>query len=160
MGRRLEEVLEAMAGAPEFQDVRFTGVTTVNALGDNLLHVATRNGDLEAVELLVAAGVDVNRHGTRGFTPLHCAAERGLLEIVDYLLAHGADPFARTEGDLPYMLARTNGHAEVCELISDTLKARSRNASRQRSGEPLSALSRKIQELQAYIDRQGGEKNL
>lgn len=155
MGRRLEEVLEAMAGAPEFQNVRFAGVATVNALGDNLLHVATRMGDLEAVRLLLAAGVDVNQHGSRGYTPLHCAAERGLLEIVEYLLAHGADPFARTEGDLPYVLARTNGHAEVCDRISETLKARSKNGGRQRSGEPLSALNRKIQELQAYIDRQG-----
>ena len=61
MDRRIEALLEKVAGTPEFQHVRFNGIGTVNALGDNALHVAVRWGDLEGVQILVEGGIDVNK---------------------------------------------------------------------------------------------------
>lgn len=153
MDRRIEALLEKVAGTPEFQHVRFNGIGTVNALGDNALHVAVRWGDLEGVQILVEGGIDVNKHGEHGYTPLHVASESGRAEIVEYLLEHGADPFARTEGDLPFTLAKGKGCAAVCDLINEHLKRRNKSVARARSGEPLSALNRKIEELQAFIDK-------
>ena len=49
----------------------------------------------EAVEILVAAGVDVNATNEGDFTALHCAAFSGLNEVVRQLVAHGADIDAR-----------------------------------------------------------------
>jgi len=62
-------------------------LTYVAPDGDTCLHVAARRGDLRSVELLVSAGLDVNRQGDMGCTPLHYAKTKA---IVDLLLAAGA----------------------------------------------------------------------
>ena len=49
----------------------------------------------EAVEILIAAGVDVNAANEGDFTALHCAAFSGLNEVVRQLVEHGADIDAR-----------------------------------------------------------------
>lgn len=152
MDRKLERLLEKVAEAPEFRHARFNGIASVNDLGDTPLHVVVRWGDLEGVRQLVEAGIEVNRHGERGYTPLHLAAEAGHSEIVQYLLEHGADPFARTEGDLPFTLAKARGCGEVCDLINEHLRKRSKGGAGNRAT-PNSALSRKIEELQAFIDQ-------
>ena len=52
---------------------------------------AAAKGNIEAVKYHLAAGVDVNSNGYRGFTPLHYAARNGHKEIVELLIAKGAD---------------------------------------------------------------------
>ncbi len=49
----------------------------------------------EAVDILIAAGVDVNATNEGDFTALHCAAFSGLNEVVRQLVARGADIDAR-----------------------------------------------------------------
>ena len=49
----------------------------------------------EAVDILIAAGLDVNATNEGDFTALHCAAFSGLNEVVRQLLSHGADIDAR-----------------------------------------------------------------
>ncbi|MCY4661173.1 MAG: ankyrin repeat domain-containing protein [Acidobacteria bacterium] len=49
----------------------------------------------EAVEILIAAGVDVNATNEGDFTALHCAAFSGLNEVVRQLVEHSADIDAR-----------------------------------------------------------------
>ncbi len=63
-------------------------LTYVSSDGDSCLHIAAWVGDLRAVELLVKAGMDVNRLGDMEMTPLHCA---GTPEVAQFLLSHGAD---------------------------------------------------------------------
>ena len=43
------------------------------------------------VEILISAGLDVNKRDNNGLAPLHYAARKGLAEIIDMLLAAGAD---------------------------------------------------------------------
>ena len=63
-------------------------------------------GAERAVELLVAAGADVNAVNEAGFTALHGAAFRGLNEVLEYLVAQGADIDARDfRGRTAYRMA-------------------------------------------------------
>ncbi|MCH2516416.1 MAG: ankyrin repeat domain-containing protein [Dehalococcoidia bacterium] len=52
--------------------------------------VATRDGRKEAVELLIAAGADVNAKGNDSETPLDMAIQFKEAEIADLLRKHGA----------------------------------------------------------------------
>jgi ankyrin repeat protein len=68
------------------------------------LHEAVKQQQLGEVELLLAAGADVNETDTLGRTPLYVAASAGALdasqtllaEIVQALLAAGANADAAT----------------------------------------------------------------
>jgi len=62
-------------------------LTYVAPDGDTSLHIAAHRGELRAVELLVKAGLDLNRQGDMGCTPLHYPSTR---EVVDFLLSKGA----------------------------------------------------------------------
>jgi uncharacterized protein len=61
------------------------------------LHAAVAGRSLEAVELVLSAGVDVNRPQQGGVTPLHEAVRNGDAEIEAMLLARGADPTRRDD---------------------------------------------------------------
>ena len=52
---------------------------------------------MEAVQLCLTAGVDVNAATTDGNTALHYAAGAGRDRIVQFLVAHGADLNAKTK---------------------------------------------------------------
>jgi ankyrin repeat protein len=67
--------------------------------GDTCLHIASHRGNLRAVELLLRAGLDVDKQGDMGYTALHYARTP---EIVECLLAYGASPNIKSEfGKLP-----------------------------------------------------------
>ena len=55
------------------------------------IHDAAAKGNIDAVKHHLAAGVDVNAKGYRGFTPLHYATMNGRKEIVELLITKGAD---------------------------------------------------------------------
>ena len=60
---------------------------------------AVNKGNIEAVELLIAKGVDVDAKDDRfiGQTPLHRAAWKSYKEIVELLIAAGADVNAKND---------------------------------------------------------------
>eukprot|EP00957_Ditylum_brightwellii_P132503 10104634-Ditylum_brightwellii.AAC.1 len=60
-------------------------------IGDTPLHIATREGHRELVEVLLTPGVDVNSAANSGWTSLHITAREGHKEVVKVLLSHGAD---------------------------------------------------------------------
>jgi ankyrin repeat protein len=74
----------------------------------------------EIVELLLAAGADIQAHGINDWTPLHYAAATNDLEAIELLLAHGADPSARTRIDdcaTPLEEAQILGRDEAVQLL-------------------------------------------
>lgn len=73
-------------------DAPIDPLSYVDSNGDTCLHLASRQGDLEAVSLLLKGGVDVNQKGDMDNTSLHYANKKGHQSIIDSLLAHGADP--------------------------------------------------------------------
>lgn len=58
--------------------------------GDSCLHIAALRGDCRAAELLLKAGVDVNKLGDMGSTALHHAKRKGYDNLVNLLLENGA----------------------------------------------------------------------
>jgi len=78
------------------------------------IHAAVAGRKRAIVEMLLAAGADVNQRQHQGWTPLHAAAQNGDEDLVSCLLAHGADRFARSDsGQSPLDLAMSRGHAGV-----------------------------------------------
>ncbi len=87
----------------EDPDAPIGPLTYVDSNGDALLHIAAQQGDTRTVEVLLAAGVDMNLLGDMENTALHYA-QTG--EMVELLLAHGASADICNEFGKPPALKR------------------------------------------------------
>ena len=154
MTHDLVALLEKVKSTADFSYVDFNDVNATNSLGENALHVVVFWGDLQAAKLLVEAGVDVNKHGEEGYTPLHYACAYSGPEMVEFLLRSGADPHARTEGDLPFTVARLHGNDENCEVVSAYLKGMVSNHAPSPTQEHIAALSGEIEALEKKINEE------
>jgi ankyrin repeat protein len=87
--------------------------------GCRSIHEAARDGDVAAVEKMLARGCDPNARSWRNSRPLLEAASGGHLDVVKLLVEKGAD--VNQQGDCwlaPLHLAAHNGHVEVvCYLL-------------------------------------------
>jgi ankyrin repeat protein len=85
---------------------------------DTPLHIATRKGNKEIVELLIAHGADINMPNYDDNTPLHIATMGGNIEIVELLIARGADiNLPNYDEDTPLHIATRKGNKEIVELL-------------------------------------------
>jgi ankyrin repeat protein len=74
--------------------------------------------ELESLEMLINAGVDVNSVNNKGETPLLHAAAMGYTEVCQYLLEKGGDPgWINNDGDSAASRAYRNGHYDLAELL-------------------------------------------
>ena len=88
--------------------------------GVTLLHWAVITNRPDAIPLLVAAGLDVNRKDSFGFTPLMYAAtiNQGHTRLIGALLAAGADRGVRNhEGRTAQEQARHLGHDALADAL-------------------------------------------
>lgn len=69
------------------------------ARGDQALHHASRNGDLEIAKVLLEFGADVNALTENDHFPLYCAAGHGHVETTRFFVENGADLQVRIGGD-------------------------------------------------------------
>jgi len=82
------------------------------------LYIASREGHVDAVRVLLDHGAHVNLQNDVNWTPLHEASDEGHLKVVQLLLEHEATLNAQTiYGSTPVYLASTNGHLEVVRLL-------------------------------------------
>eukprot|EP00930_Biecheleria_cincta_P020555 TRINITY_DN15435_c0_g1_i1.p1 TRINITY_DN15435_c0_g1~~TRINITY_DN15435_c0_g1_i1.p1 ORF type:complete len:216 (-),score=48.06 TRINITY_DN15435_c0_g1_i1:113-718(-) len=85
------------------------------------LHAACRAGNLDMVELLLAAKAEPNMKEIvpcGGRTALHVAAKENFTAIATRLLAAGADPLIRdARGSTPLHIAAQEGQADVTQLL-------------------------------------------
>ncbi|XP_050711968.1 uncharacterized protein LOC126996022 isoform X2 [Eriocheir sinensis] len=87
--------------------------------GQTALMLAVSHGRLDMVQLLVAAGAEVNIQDEDGSTALMCAAEHGHLAIVKFLLAQpDTDPtLMDNDGSTALAIAVEAGHRDVGVLL-------------------------------------------
>jgi ankyrin len=93
--------------------------TAMTSYGESALHIASRNGHENVVQLLMAGEkVDIDVQNKRGETELHVAAAGGHVEVVRLLLENDADIEAKTNtGCSALYLASENGHSAVVSLL-------------------------------------------
>ena len=79
----MDKILEKLENDAMFKETQ----------GETLLHVASRNTDIEIIDLLARNGAwdVVNARDAEGFTPLHVAAIHGNMQAVKKLVDLGAD---------------------------------------------------------------------
>ena len=83
------------------------------------LHMATSEGNLEAVKLLVNAGANVNSVNADGWTPLHSACKWNHVEIAKVLMHAGADYNMKTNGGLSpvHICSNNSDPAKIMSMI-------------------------------------------
>jgi uncharacterized protein len=79
-----------MEQLPAFAGVCLQDVNTRGNFDERPLHVAATRGDVEAAQILIAAGAELNARGEHGYTPLHEAIEQEAVDIVRLLVRSGA----------------------------------------------------------------------
>jgi len=77
-------------------------ITYCTPEGESCLHIAVIRGDMRAVELLIKAGLDINKSGDMGNTPLHYANKFGHRKIANLLIHYGASTNLKNDfGEIP-----------------------------------------------------------
>lgn len=96
------------------------GLSGVNHLGRNPLHMACQAGSIESLEYLVEAGGDLTAMATNGDTPLHVSVAEGHIKMCNELIELGADYDAPNKlGYTPLHVAVQAGHQHIVhDLVS------------------------------------------
>ena len=89
------------------------------------LFVASHEGHVEVIRVLIDAGALINQAMNNGVTPIWVASHNGHMAIVRYLILHGSGmEQPDNQGRTPLTIAIARGHADVAEyLASDECKA-------------------------------------
>jgi hypothetical protein len=83
-------------------------------------HVASLQGHVRVLQLLLLCGVDVDVRGLCDQTPLHFASIGGHLDVVRYLLIHDADPNLQAKSNCdktPLHRAAVSGNADIVQVL-------------------------------------------
>ena len=89
-------------------------------LKETPLHVASKSGFIDLVDVLIQSGGNVNARNHRGQeTPLHLAAQNGHQHIAEFLIQHGSQVNAKTVPwqDTSLHLAAQSGHTQVVDVL-------------------------------------------
>jgi ankyrin repeat protein len=124
-------------------------INSNDSAGDTALTWSSWYGNLDAINLLLNYGADINLPGVRNKTPLAWAAEAGRKDAVALLLDRGADASIKDdEGKTPLDIARERGHKDVIDLIDGKRIAKEtalRQKQEEEEGKALTA--KRLQEL-------------
>jgi ankyrin repeat protein len=89
-----------------------------NKNGRRALNYAALNNQSAVIDVLLAAGANLESQNRTRFTPLHHAAEAGAIDAIKTLLKHGADKRAKMyRGGIPQQIAEFKGHRDAALLL-------------------------------------------
>lgn len=119
------DALDGSCPAPT-SDARAQADAEAEAGGVVELIYAAAEGDLRAIQRMVARGVDGNVADYDLRTPLHLAAAEGRETVVQYFIDQGVPLSPRDRwGGTPLDDARRHGHTRVVQLLESARSARS-----------------------------------
>jgi len=107
---QIDIVLAALNQKPEL--IHESGVW-----GNNLLHQASKGGQLTLVQNLLNLHADVNSRSHMSWDALMCACSKNHITVVNFLLEKGANPCSGDGYKTALGLAAENGYHEVCLLL-------------------------------------------
>ncbi|KAH8805076.1 ankyrin repeat-containing domain protein [Xylogone sp. PMI_703] len=111
----LELVRELLSSGADVNSLLRTTSGTTSLLAEAL---STYSAKEEIIQLLVAAGADVNEVGTSGNVPLTAAVRRGMLGTVNLLLNAGANiNLRKPDEDTALQAAMRRGNADIIKLL-------------------------------------------
>ncbi|EFO22423.2 hypothetical protein LOAG_06058 [Loa loa] len=132
-GTNESERIEAFLNATYMADYRTISNNlayglSADAMDDDnttALQIASAQGNLPMMQMLLNYGASVDKCNHCGFTPFLHAARNGKAQAIELLIRHGADPFRTTfYGTTALSLASSGGHLNVmamlCEYASQT----------------------------------------
>jgi ankyrin repeat protein len=70
INKELKDLFAKINSTADFGYVEFSDINATNALGENALHITVRWGDIDAVKLLITAGVETLTNTVNTATPL------------------------------------------------------------------------------------------
>ncbi|RQR57985.1 ankyrin repeat domain-containing protein [Burkholderia sp. Bp9002] len=106
-----DKVAAALIAAPKID------LEKEDKAGENALMLASLNGDVGLVKLLIDKGAEVSK---KGWAPLHYAATNGQDAVVKVLLEHDAYiDTASPNGTTPLMMAARGNHGSTVNLLLD-----------------------------------------
>ncbi len=107
-------VKAALAAGADIEGIDFSE----NHNGRRALNYAALNDHADVIEVLLAAGANIESENRTRFHPLHHAAEAGSINAIKMLLKHGADKRAKMyRGGIPQQIAEFKGHREAALLL-------------------------------------------
>ncbi|XP_067653127.1 ankyrin repeat domain-containing protein 29-like [Haliotis asinina] len=115
----MEAAVNGHRDVVEFLVSRGADVSLVNSDGNNVLHFACIDGDLETVKLIQSVNVvDVNSRGKYSRTAVIEAARHRHWDVVEFLVDRGADvSLVDGDGENLLHLACRRGHLKTVKLI-------------------------------------------
>ena len=87
--------------------------------GEDLLHLACKNGQVTLIKNLLNAKVDINAMSAQGLSPLHWAVIKGNLEVTQLLIREGANielKDSRCQSS-PLLFACQNGRLKIVKYL-------------------------------------------
>ncbi|RGP76883.1 ankyrin repeat [Fusarium longipes] len=88
--------------------------------GRTALHWAASSEDIQAAQILITKGCDVDARTTDGSCPLHLAAGIGNVEVIQVLLdANASIHIVEDDGWSPLHIACNGGHMDAAQLLID-----------------------------------------
>ena len=98
------------AGAP---------VNAATISGKTPLHLASENGHLETVKVLINANASMDLLDNNKDTPLHVATQKGQLKVIQYLITktNSSLKIRNDEGLTPLDIALTTNNKLVIQLL-------------------------------------------